>query len=340
MQCHYLHYCQSQRIWSAARYGLGRVELLIIFVLGVIVLGVLVSFVPRAREKANLLACANNLRQMGEAVYLFRDHQKPASLPASGITIDYASWAVQIAPFLDPRKTGALPNWDISQSYFEQPDDVRQAQVLMYYCPSRRSPPQNSSSGDVRSGGTENISGALSDYACAAGTGDPRYPWKSPKANGAIIPGEVTRWGPRHAIRAWRGRTDFAIDDPGSKNPLIRVRKGTGKPGALAEALKRGTSETILIGEKHVPWGQFGQVAHGDGSAYNGGRPASNARVGGPGHGLAQAVDTELDLSYPIFGSYHPDLVQFLMADDSVRGLTRDVDETLLGRLIVRDDEW
>jgi hypothetical protein len=316
------------------------VELLIVVLIGIVVIGLIASFIPRAREKANLAACANNLRQMGEAVHMFRDGKKPPSLPASCIALNYATWAVEIVPYLDPRRTGALPNWDLARSYFDQPDEVRQAQVLMYYCPSRRNPPQSSSSGDVQGRGTTNFSGALSDYACAAGTGDPRHPWNTSKADGAIIPGEVTKWGRGHTVLAWQGRTDFAVEEPGNKNPIIRVHKATGKPGTLADALKRGTSETILLGEKHVPWGQFGQAQHGDGSVYNGGRPANYARVGGPGHGLAQSLEQELDLRYPVFGSYHPDVVQFLMADGSVRGLTRDVDETLLGRLIVRDDEW
>jgi hypothetical protein len=328
----------QQHLSPLRRGGFNRIELIIAVLLGLVVVGLLATFIPRAREKANRLACANNLRQMGEAIRMFRDGTKPPSLPASCLAPDYATWAVEIAPYL-ACQTGVLPHWDLRLSYFEQPEEVRQAQVLVYYCPSRRAPPQNSDSGDVPAGSTTNVVGALGDYACAAGTGDPRRPWTSAKADGAIIPAEVTRWGPKHTIRTWRGRTDFAVENPQSKSPLIRVRRAADKAEPLGDELKRGTSQTILLGEKHGRPEDFGRAEHGDGSVYNGGRPASYARVGGPGHGLARSIYEDLDLRYPIFGSYHPDICQFLMADGSVRDLATDVDETYLGQLIARDGE-
>ena len=100
-----------------------------------------------------------------------------------------------------------------------------------------------------------------------------------------------------------------------------------------AGPLPRGDSPTILLGEKHVPWSKFGAVAVGDGSLYNGDYPESAARVGGPKHGLAQSIHDPYNAN---FGSYHPRLCQFLMADGSVKSFDTSVGADVLGKLTNR----
>jgi prepilin-type processing-associated H-X9-DG protein len=319
------------------------VELAVVLVIGVVLVGLALTVLPRLREKGNRTQCADNLREIGEAVILFRDRHRPPFLPAARIADGYATWMVQILPYLPRPRGAAAPDWDESRPYYQQPDDVRRFQLSLYYCPARRAPVEVSKSGDVPPPGfaaEKNYPGALSDYGCAAGDGDPRHPWTSARANGAIILGEVLRRGPGHTILAWRGYTDFDLRGGGDGKVTVEVRKGRGPPGSLAAKLRRGTSHTILIGEKHLRPGEFGRAEAGDGSIYNGGRPANFSRVGGPGHGLARSMDDKLDLQFPIFGSWHAGgLVNFLMADGSVRGIRPDVAPALLGQLIVRDDD-
>src|SRR5205823_4972519 len=100
-------------------------------------------------------------------------------------------------------------------------------------------------------------------------------------------------------------------------------------------SLQRGESHTILLGEKHVPRGHFGAGPFGDGSLYNGDNPASAARVAGPGYGLAPGPDAPF---HDNFGSDHPGVCQFLMADGSVRALANTIDEEVLGRLTTRTE--
>jgi hypothetical protein len=322
------------------RGGFGRVELVVVVFIVVVVGGLVMVLVPRLRERANRLHCENNLRQIGMAIHLFRDNANPPSLPSARIADYYATWAVQIVPFLGGPQTEPLQEWDLSRPYTDQPEAARKAQLTVYACPSRRSPPGLSVSGDLADNNLPNgrhFPGALSDYACAAGDGDPRFPWTGPEANGTIILGEVLEKGPDDIIKRWRSRTDLAIQEEGDKSATVHVGKATGKGGPLQKLiLERGTSQTILIGEKHVRPEDFGKAEQGDGSAYNGGRPASFSRIAGPGHGLAQSIYDPIDLKFPIFGSYHPGICLFLMADGSVRPMRTDVKGELLGRMVVR----
>jgi len=290
------------------RRGITAIELVVAVVLFLIVLGILLTAIPRMRESAHRVQCSNNLKEMGTACRLFRDAKK--FLPAARIADGYATWAVQIAPYLKLAKDNPLLDWDMSKTYYDQPDEVRAAQVFLYYCPSRRQPPQLSS-GDVPANGQpagREFSGALGDYAGCSGNGSPAHPWQTPQANGAIIIGEVIKRSDDRILE-WRGRIDLG-------------------------ELGKGQAQTVLLGEKHVPWGQFGERQVGDGSLYNGACPASSARGGGPGYGLAAGPDAPF---HDNFGSYHPGIGQFLMADTSVRALANSINEEVLGQLTARE---
>jgi Protein of unknown function (DUF1559) len=302
-----------------ARPGLSLLEVLVIVVLALIALGVLISFMQQSRETSRRAHCMNNLKLMGEAIFYYegtrehllaarlKDARGPAqgTLPAARIADGYATWAVQIAPYL--RGDDPLKAWDLQKPYFDQSAEARETSLPVFLCPARIRTSTLSVSGDTRPDGT-NVPGAVGDYACAAGDGDPRHAWTGSDANGAIILGEVLHQeGDR--ILAWRSRTTLS-------------------------SLKRGLSNTILLGEKHVPTGAFGQASSGDGSLYNGANPASFSRIGGPGYGLAPSPTAPFNQN---FGSSHPGLCQFLMADISVRPMSNEISEEVLGKLIQRE---
>jgi hypothetical protein len=290
---------------ALARPGFTFLELIVVLFIAVVVISLFVVLIQKMRERSNRVLCENNLREIGKAISLFEGRQR--YLPPSRIADGYATWAVLIAP--DLAKTSLLEQWDLEKPYFEQPQAARQAQFRYYYCPARRDPPQNSVSGDVAGQGTPNVPGALCDYACAAGTDGPKHPWMTERADGPFVVGKViARDGER--ITEWE--------------PRIRKKD-----------LRRGLSHTVLIGEKHVPLGSFGEAQAGDGSAYNGANPASFARVAGPGFGLAPSATAPLNRN---FGSYHVGVCQFLMADVHVEAMAVSVSETLLGELVRRED--
>jgi hypothetical protein len=321
--------------------GITILEVLVILFILVLLIGIILASIQGWREKSNRLQCANNLKQMGEAIYHFQGDKAHPYLPASRIGERHATWAVLILPYL-PRAKGTPElsfKWDLPRPYYDQPAEVRAFQVKQYYCPSRRQAPQNSISGDVPSDGVpdrEHHPGALADYGSAAGDGSADHPWDTNKANGALtVPRLVKREG--NLILEWRGATELMARNEGSRDKpkfKILIEKSVAVPGEVVP-LERGTSQTILLGEKHVPRDRFGEAEVGDGSVYNGDYPASFSRVGGKGYGLARSPSDEFNRN---FGSYHTGICQFLMADGSMRPLTTSVSETVLGELIRRDE--
>src|SRR5262245_14085 len=306
------------------RRGLSILEVLVLLVLALIAVGLLLMFLQRLRNSADQAQCAHNLKVLGEAIHHFegtpenmkvlgvkgpgrgKSHQ---FLPASRISDGYATWAVMIAPYVSAESP--LAGWDQTRRYADQPAEVRERWLPEFFCPARYRESKLSRFGDVSKGQDperDNVAGALGDYASAAGDGDPRHDWTGAEANGALIIGEVLQ-EKDGVILAWRSRTSLA-------------------------SLKRGVSYTVLLGEKHVPPDGFGSTQFGDGSLYNGGQPASFSRIGGPGYGLALYPTARYNTN---FGSCHPGVCNFLMADNSIRTMAVSVSEQVLGQLIVRD---
>jgi hypothetical protein len=306
------------------RPGLGRLEVAILLVVGAFALGLGLLAVVRAQAAARRVYCANNLKQLGQATFRFLEVK--GFLPPSRIADGYSTWAVLLVPFLERTEGNSLRTWDVSRLYFEQDATIRQSQIVWFFCPARRDPPQVSSSGDVPRDGfprPEHFAGALGDYAASAGDGA--------GAGGAFVEA-VSAVSPEHRVLNWRGRTSVRLIQAGDE-AVLRVAESGQAPPPLKD-LKRGTSTTVLLGEKHVPWGEFGQAEHGDGSLYNGAHPGSFSRVGGVGFGLAQTVADPYNRN---FGSAHDGVCQFLMADASVRPLAVSISPEILGKLLVRE---
>ena len=105
-----------------------------------------------------------------------------------------------------------------------------------------------------------------------------------------------------------------------------------------------GTSNTFLIGEKHVPQGAFGRLKAGDGPAFSGAWTSYCGRVAGLEDPLAQGPN---DLTPSPngdafwarkFGSWHTGVCQFAFSDGSVRAIRNTIDTTTLRRLALRSD--
>jgi hypothetical protein len=94
-----------------------------------------------------------------------------------------------------------------------------------------------------------------------------------------------------------------------------------------------GLSNTIFVGEKHVPLDAFG-VGWFDSSVYNGDYPTSYARSAVSGEGLATSPR---DPNWK-FGSYHMAVCQFVMGDGRVVGLYHTIDPAVLALLATIND--
>lgn len=296
------------------RRGFTLIELLVVIAIISILIALLLPAVQKVRESAARVHCANNLKQLGVAVHMYHNTYKslpPASLGGDG----EVSWAVLLLPFIE--QDPLYRSWDLRlrYTYYRHPPNVVGAQVPVYYCPSRRMPPQLSVSGDTRSpwGGSP---GGLGDYA--GNGGNTTEVWNDPRFGSGVFVYADPTFGPGDTILSWTALGRFA-------------------------EITDGLSSTLLVGEKHVVLGQFGQAAIGDNSIYNGDDIRTIVRVAG--RQIPGPIDRPLaaSLTDPFrveerFGSYHPGVCQFVLCDGSVQVLPISINIDTLTRLAVKND--
>jgi hypothetical protein len=94
-----------------------------------------------------------------------------------------------------------------------------------------------------------------------------------------------------------------------------------------------GTSNTFLVGEKHVPMQTFGQ-GWLDSSVYNGEYPICYLRGSGKGVGIAQFNN---DPNWK-WGSYHTAVCLFSFCDGSVRNISKMISPETLAMLCQIND--
>lgn len=301
----------------ASRAGFTLIELLVSIAIIGVLMSLMLPAVQQAREQARITQCTNNLKQMGLAIQSF--HAQYNALPPSRNYDHFTSWAFLILPHLE--QVNLFDNWDPALKYYYQSDTARLTHIPPYMCPTRRSGPMASTQNDDILSPYEtsgHVPGTVADYACSAGYGPPGV-WNWITSNGAMIMGDATtdpptvpagNYAPPGAkLVTWKSRTSF-------------------------RDITDGTSNTVIVGEKHVRRPQFG-IAQEDGAIYNGDHPASFSRCGGPGYPLARG---ETDAYRDNFGSYHESICNFVLADGSVRSINVYMATDILGRLTSRND--
>ncbi|MDR2117317.1 MAG: DUF1559 domain-containing protein [Planctomycetaceae bacterium] len=338
------------------RFGFTLVELLVVIAIIGMLIALLLPAVQAAREAARRMQCANNLKQVGIGVHNFHD-TKGGLVPAC-ITRNRASTFVLLLPFVEQTaiyeamasKMGNFNNtfdqncWTNTSSSIHMEDSTRNSLFCLgnYRCPTRRSPSANEGIYDssVTTGDESSRMGPTGDYAIVAYFD---YPWAdSPPTTPANMP---NHWC--HTLDPGTGLT------PNNQERIERAKGALRTAVPLSGAtswsywgsrdsfarLLDGTSNTIIIGEKHIasdnrgkcttatvtdittgyhqdcaythnPLGNWGDgwIVRGFSSAWN------NA------YGLSRGPDDRIN-SGPGgagFGSWHPGICHFLLGDGTV----------------------
>ncbi|MBJ7346262.1 MAG: DUF1559 domain-containing protein [Gemmataceae bacterium] len=307
---------------QSKRKGFTLIELLVVIAIIAILIGLLLPAVQKVREAAARSTCQNNLKQMGLAVHNFQSTY--GVFPPSRIRDLGLTWAVLILPYME--QENLYKQFDLTLQYYQQPTtngDPRTKEVKSFFCPSYPRTTKVSTSGDGASNASH-IPGSCSDYNPISGSQE-RY----------TAPAGATGWVD------WR--------DGSGANGMSKRSPNSSLMGEFNfNHISDGTSNTFLIGEKHIPvkWFGVGTASAlgngGDGSIYNGDHEWHFCRVAGPSFPLAMSpTDTSgsAGTNYAsIFGSYHSGVVQFVFCDASVRSLTPGIATATLALLSQRDD--
>jgi prepilin-type N-terminal cleavage/methylation domain-containing protein/prepilin-type processing-associated H-X9-DG protein len=287
----------SFRCVTRLRRGFTLIELLVVIAIISLLVGLLMPAVQKAREAASKMSCGNNLKQLGLALQNY--HNNFNTFPPSRIADYQATWLVVLMPYVE--QDNLYNQWNLAATYYDQTALAQQTSVKGYYCPSRRSSasePKLSVSGDYPSfgQGSTNVPGALGDYAGNIGTTGADYAGPPP----AVAPNGLFKLGPR----------GIGISD-----------------------ITDGTSNTIQVGEKHVPLGKFG-VGWWDCSQYNGDYYSCSTRSGGVGFPVA----TNPSIVIWAWGSAHTSTIQFQFADGHVASINSSINTAIMSLLCDRAD--
>jgi len=320
------------------RKGFTLIELLVVIAIIAILIGLLLPAVQKVREAANRATCTNNMKQMGLAVHAF-DSAMGGLPPAITGTYGLTLWAL-VLPYIEQGGLAAQLDYnayghtDYTTGFIRATASATNYALLrantlpLYTCPSRR--PKGSKNEQAN---------AVCDYAIITYGGD-RWNFNSNPAS------------QRQAIRmaVSPGNINGNAQSTTNPDPLMGWA-----PRDTMAYIADGTSNTALIGEKHIPSG-FIQKCCGNGPGGSGGNswdrghdsyPYYNGS-GGPGgyhewsiagpveNGLAKSPTDGIGIAYntaPALGSWHTGICNFVFADGSVRSIVTSISQTNLNSM-------
>lgn len=303
--------------WFSGRRGFTLVELLVVIAIIGVLVALLLPAVQAAREAARRTQCSNNLKQIGIALHNYHDTYNifPPGAVTPGpccSTPSAGTWTLFILPFLEQKPL--YDRYDFNtwndQSRNAANTFVVQDNILKaYICPTDI----NTNRTDrPESGLGSGLQYAPGSYRVVSGASDGDN-WMDSNENNAYV---SRNRGALYTHTGWHN----GVPSSGVPN-AIHPFKGETFAGILD-----GTSNQLLVGEYHTKtqnrrrtfWG-YSYTSYNQSSIVIGQPrtllPDYNRCVAIGGRGGSNACKRG-------FGSLHPGVVQFLLADASVRPIS------------------
>jgi prepilin-type N-terminal cleavage/methylation domain-containing protein/prepilin-type processing-associated H-X9-DG protein len=283
--------------------GFTLIELLVVIAIIAILIGLLLPAVQKVREAASRMSCSNNLKQLGLACHNYHDTVGKFPYVRSGGGQNRHTWALLLLPYAE--QDNVFRTYQASIPGVTQTDGMNNHTSTDPQVVAARQAsvkiflcPTRHSSGSlspIQPGST--VTGVPSDYAACVG-------------DSTSIPPE------------------------GTNGVLRLVNSNHLGSGTKFGDITDGTSNTLVIGEKHIQLGFLNDGSQ-DGMIYSGGETNTYRRAAGASNPLA--ISSSVTISSQ-FGSWHSGVCQFVFADGSVKGLPNSVPGSTLGLLANRSD--
>jgi prepilin-type N-terminal cleavage/methylation domain-containing protein/prepilin-type processing-associated H-X9-DG protein len=281
------------------------IELLVVIAIIAILIGLLVPAVQKVREAAARMQCSNNLKQLGLAMHSFHDVYKVLPYARTGGHSQDNTWAVIVLPYIE--QSPLYTKW------FSTPISGLDGPMIVSTTPGL-------SINDLRFNPTiRNASAPLSNTV-------PIYFCPSRRSSQVCTT-------PNPASNLVGSCSDYAV--VGGDNTLntgpFHINDGYGI-GIKLTAITDGTSNTLMIGEKHLAPADIGAGAV-DGCIYSASPSGLSFRQAGAAHPLALGTT---DAQNGQFGSWHAGGCNFVFCDAHVAFLPSSISGTTLGYLATR----
>ena len=347
--------------------GFTLVELLVVIAIIGVLIALLLPAVQAAREAARRMQCSSHLKQIGLAVHNFHDTAQglpPASISGTGTA---SFWPI-IWPYVEQTQLYAslieksgnftllLSNsefWSDAAGLLTNEERKAFGSVPVYLCPSRRSGAQyydgsratevtykldfsRTPEKDRPAGGVYGPRGDYAyviarnpDYVCGLSSSPVAHTWDETcqESRTGDYYGPLTNYGPFRM-----GKVSDTV------TPVYSTWKSRDKMAWWAD----GTSNQLIVGEKHIPAALVGvcsdetldlvyAISGGDCSyLLSGTWNGSAARITsfGDGYVLVRSPnDFENDTTAYSFGTYsfgscHPAVINFALGDGAVRAVS------------------
>ncbi len=280
--------------------GFTLVELLVVIAIIGILVGLLLPAVQAAREAARRMQCQNNLKQFGLAMHMHHDSYKKFPYLRSGGGQNRHTWAMQLLPFIEQK--------NLFDTYKSTITGVSQTDGF-----------NNHTATDpimVAARQTQ-----INMFFCPSRRGPVSV---SPITSGSTVMGLPSDYA------ACSGDTGTAP----TNGAFTLVNSNHMLSGVKFAEITDGTSNTIMIGEKHIPLGNLNHFQQ-DGVILSGSENLTYHRRASASQPLALNMNTAINNQ---FGSWHTGVVQFVLCDGSVKSISVSIPGTTLGYIGVRND--